>query len=377
MSRDRADPRMSAEAVAAACGVTRLAEVTRLDRIGVPVVQAVRPLGRSLSVHQGKALTLEGARLGAAMEAAECDHAERFVADQRDSCFDALPFAARPPTLSDFAAGAGPPPADDEPLRWVRARGLTGAPTLWIPSDVVSLDLSRPGDDRLDRSSSGLGARFDLDGAILKGVLELIERDAEQAWLEKPPSRRARDRLELASVDAPSFRDLEARIRKAGLSLAVYRLAAVIPLPVFYAEIDEPGTAFAPGRRVNGSACALVAQDALIGAVIEAAQARLTAISGARDDILPTAPSPARPPNLGVASPLPAHLRPLRWDGVVAGYPAVGGVADIGRRLFAAGYPDIAVVDLSRQGSAIKVVKVVVPGLGGSGRSRRVSGAPL
>ena len=41
----------------AAVGITRLADVTGLDRVGLPVVLAVRPLGRSLAVSQGKGLT--------------------------------------------------------------------------------------------------------------------------------------------------------------------------------------------------------------------------------------------------------------------------------------------------------------------------------
>ena len=48
---------------AEACGVTRLADVTDLDRLGVPVFQAVRPWGLSLSVHQGKGLTSESAQM--------------------------------------------------------------------------------------------------------------------------------------------------------------------------------------------------------------------------------------------------------------------------------------------------------------------------
>jgi len=43
-----------ARGAAAAAGVTRLAEITGLDLVGIPVFQAIRPAGRSLSVHQGK-----------------------------------------------------------------------------------------------------------------------------------------------------------------------------------------------------------------------------------------------------------------------------------------------------------------------------------
>ena len=42
-------------------GITRLANVTGLDTIGIPVVMSVRPNSRSRSVSQGKGLDLDAA----------------------------------------------------------------------------------------------------------------------------------------------------------------------------------------------------------------------------------------------------------------------------------------------------------------------------
>jgi ribosomal protein S12 methylthiotransferase accessory factor YcaO len=39
-------------------GITRLGNITGLDRIGIPVAIAVRPNSRSVSVSQGKGLEL-------------------------------------------------------------------------------------------------------------------------------------------------------------------------------------------------------------------------------------------------------------------------------------------------------------------------------
>jgi YcaO-like protein with predicted kinase domain len=58
-------------------GITRLANVTGLDTIGIPVVMSVRPCSRSLSVSQGKGLDLDSAKASAAMESIEGYHAER------------------------------------------------------------------------------------------------------------------------------------------------------------------------------------------------------------------------------------------------------------------------------------------------------------
>src|SRR5580698_339805 len=62
-----------------AVGVTRVADITGLDHIGIPVAAAYRPNARSVSVSQGKGVSLEAAQASAAMEAIEGYHAERVV----------------------------------------------------------------------------------------------------------------------------------------------------------------------------------------------------------------------------------------------------------------------------------------------------------
>src|SRR5205823_9306186 len=61
---------------AARMGITRLGNITGLDRIGIPVAIAVRPNSRSVSVSQGKGYDLPQAMASALMEACEGFHAE-------------------------------------------------------------------------------------------------------------------------------------------------------------------------------------------------------------------------------------------------------------------------------------------------------------
>ena len=60
-------------------GITRLADITGLDFLGVPVAQAVRPCAATVTVSQGKGATLAAAMVSAAMEAIELHHAENAV----------------------------------------------------------------------------------------------------------------------------------------------------------------------------------------------------------------------------------------------------------------------------------------------------------
>ncbi|MFJ7904128.1 hypothetical protein ACIQ6V_27190 [Streptomyces sp. NPDC096198] len=57
-----------------AAGVTRIADVTWLDDIGIPVYQAISPANHYLSVYQGKGLDRISVKVSAAMEAIERWH---------------------------------------------------------------------------------------------------------------------------------------------------------------------------------------------------------------------------------------------------------------------------------------------------------------
>src|SRR5580765_5231252 len=60
-------------------GITRIANVTGLDRTGIPVVMVSRPNARSVTVSQGKGVTLDAAKASGIMEALEVWHAERIA----------------------------------------------------------------------------------------------------------------------------------------------------------------------------------------------------------------------------------------------------------------------------------------------------------
>src|SRR5262249_22585260 len=67
-----------ARARARALGITRVTDVTRLDRVGVPVYASIRPTAApgSLCVNAGKGLHAQEAEVGAYMEAIEFALAE-------------------------------------------------------------------------------------------------------------------------------------------------------------------------------------------------------------------------------------------------------------------------------------------------------------
>src|SRR5262249_47992169 len=63
----------------AAMGITRVANLTGLDRLGLPTVAVARPNARSISVSQGKGVTLAAAKASGLMESIEGYHAEHIT----------------------------------------------------------------------------------------------------------------------------------------------------------------------------------------------------------------------------------------------------------------------------------------------------------
>src|SRR5690349_18348643 len=58
-------------------GITRVADITGLDTIGIPVAVAIRPGSRSNITSQGKGLSKAAAKVSAVMESIEACCAER------------------------------------------------------------------------------------------------------------------------------------------------------------------------------------------------------------------------------------------------------------------------------------------------------------
>jgi YcaO-like protein with predicted kinase domain len=265
-------------------GITRLADVTRLDRIGIPVWQAVRPASRNLAVSQGKGATPAAARASAAMEAVELWHAEDLghlpclSMSLREMRYDnAIPHPSLRWTFQ-------PPGAAGVPIEWVSARSRTGKRDGWLPRQMLELDFTERPDLplRLFRlTSNGLASGNCLEEALLHGVCELVERHALHLLegLEGELDRKIPLRED--SLEVSWLREPIERIRAAGMKLALSDITWEAGIPVALADLSAPDIP----NVWRGSGCHPDPAVALSRAITEAAQSRLTYISGARDDL--------------------------------------------------------------------------------------------
>lgn len=358
-----------------AAGITRVADVTGLDSIGIPVVMVCRPNARSVSVSQGKGLDLDAARASGLMESLEQWHAEhiarpvQFTTAAELSARHRLADVAGLPRLS---IGSFHP---QRKLLWIEGEDLGDGGARWVPIEVVHTDYTLPlppGSGCFLTTSTGLASGNDRTEAVLHGLYEVIERDAVALWRAAGPARARQTRVDLATVDDADCRDLLARFERAGVAVGVWDASSEIGLPVFVARIadrdPDPGrAAYASG----GQGCHRSRAIALSRALTEAAQSRLTTISGAREDIHP-AVYEQRAPQLAAALAEIAGVAGARRDGPARSFAAAPDgfserfdedLAAVLAALRAAGLEQVVAVDLTRPELGLPVVRVVVPGL--------------
>ncbi len=277
----------AARKAAKICGVSRLAGVTGLDQIGIPVWTAIRPLGRSLSVSQGKGLTDTLAQISALMEAIELFHAEsclprgikrsirRSVNDSKFVKVHELPIRSK--KRLDF----------NLPIRWLETGSLITGEKKWMPRELIDLDSTHGYDGFFVASSNGLASGNSRAEALFHGLCEVLERDQVAHWvvaenLSRKPSPR---RLSLTTGLPESVQTIVDMIQAGGLEMAVWYASTTVEVPCFACTIaDLKGNTLYP-QRAAGYGCHVSKEIALLRAVTEAAQSRLTFISGARDDV--------------------------------------------------------------------------------------------
>ncbi len=263
-------------------GISRVTDVTRMDRLGLPVCVSIRPRGRALCVHAGKGLRLAEARVGALMEAVEFAVAEPQRTDwtSRSLRLDQLvAHWADEISLFDLAPMRDQAVPPGRLVEAIRCEDVAGGRPLWLPAELIFVPFEVPGGELLcGWSTNGLASGNTLGEATLHGLLEVLERDAlamntpfdATCWIE--PS------------DLPQpFRELAQAWRAIGVELSVRYVPNDFGLPCFDVLLREGEGAVVD--LAAGHGLHLDPHIALARAVCEAAQSRLSHIHGGRDDI--------------------------------------------------------------------------------------------
>jgi YcaO-like protein with predicted kinase domain len=369
-----------ARAVVEQAGITRVAEVTYLDRLGIPNFMSVRPrdLDPGISYYNGKGTTRGDAYAGALMEAIE-RHAGEYCSytvvrgshrelKRRHACVD--PSDVIVPRFSDYS--------DDMELEWVSGFDLIAGRETLVPLNFVVCPY-RPTNapSPFMASTNGLASGNNLIEALCHALCEVIERDAQSITLARtsigPAVRTLLDKSNPVSAGPRSQRQIALRglprrasmlvekMKRAGLDIYLRDLTDTAGIAAIECTIVDDAWEGFPNAH-GGCGAHPDARVALLRSLTEAAQSRVTCIQGGRED-LPQILNHSRPTK-------PDELKEMLGGGEVISFKDIptfesryvnDDLQYMLDRLPSSGLTQVIAFDLTHEAVGIPVVRIVVP----------------
>ncbi|HTX60737.1 MAG TPA: YcaO-related McrA-glycine thioamidation protein [Methanobacterium sp.] len=347
-------------------GVTRIAEITHLDRLGIPVYSAIRPGAAegAVSIYAGKGATKSQAKASAMMEAFERYSAEISEEDRQNflkGTYREVENAVNPETL------ILPPLTYEEntQLDWVKAVEVTDEQGYFIPANAIYHPyIPLEGSILFKSNTNGLASGNRIEEAVYHGITEVVERDA---WSIFEAKKEQKKELDCGNIDHPLIRDMLEKFNKAGIAVKVMDLTADIDITTMAAVADDT-VLKDPALLSLGVGTHLNPEVAVIRALTEVAQSRATQIHGTREDT-----------NRAVFMRKAGYERMKRinrhWFSDSHKLIDINDIEDKSKNTFKEdietclnilsqnGFKKVYYVDLTRREVEIPVARVVVPGL--------------
>lgn len=341
-------------------GITRVADITDLDRIKIPVYSCIRPTAAdgAISVYNGKGGTEAEARVAGIMEGIERYSAEAMPRDLTLVSYDMLSLTEDALNPVDLILPKNIDPHAELP--WVDAWDITNNRSIKVPLCAVMHPNPHYMPSLFRSSSNGIASGNTREEAIFYALTELIERDA---W----------SLVETTRITGPAITGLTgaaaevlAKFTAAGVEVTLKDITSDIGIPTIAAVADDV-TLKDPRLLTIGMGTHTNPEIAVIRALSEVAQSRATQIHGAREDA-----------TIAAFREMMGYDRVKRmnayWFRVeeTRDFSEIPGCATsdfrtdilaIIDRLRAAGLDRVLVVDLTDPELGVPVVRVVVPGL--------------
>ncbi|AAM03618.1 TPA: YcaO-related McrA-glycine thioamidation protein [Methanosarcina acetivorans] len=272
-------------------GVTRIADITNLDRLGIPIFSAIRPSAApgAISIYSGKGSTEQRARISAIMESFERCLAERPGVNAN------IEGGISAPALVESYSNAqencnvldpnslllSQPFNPGSLLEWVGAYDLMNREEVFVNANAVYHPYDAPGQcQKLFLSNTnGLASGNVLEEAILHGLLEVIERDAIST---AQFTRNLGKEIVLTEEDGYLY-ELARKFKDTGIDLKIWLVPTDTGIPTIIAATDDVKLKD-PALLVMGAGSHLKPEIAIARAITEAAQSRVVQIQGARED---------------------------------------------------------------------------------------------
>jgi ribosomal protein S12 methylthiotransferase accessory factor len=350
-----------AEAQLDLVGVSRIAEISGLDVLGLPVYNSIRPLAdaANLTVTCGKGLSDQAALASAMMEAIE-----RHSGERADRCgvygtraeVQALARVLHPTRLvldrkHDWS--------ESSRLEWWPCRDLVRGDIVLVPAAAVFTPYKLP-PKLIGGFSDGLAAGNSLTEAVLHGLYELIERDSTSL------GEASRTGLRIRPDSLPDeVQPLLEVLTSHGIEYLVMCFESEFTVPTFFVYLDDH-RARDPWLINGGAGCHLDPAVAVLRAFTEAIQSRASVVSGGREDLARMAMTRSEYP---AATAMLDHWRALPADTALADFPdlstdsTAGDLRRVLRLLTDGGCPAVLATALTRAPMPFAVCRAVVPGM--------------
>lgn len=271
-----------AEPIAQRLGITRCVETTWMDRIGLPVYAATRPLSKTTIVTAGKGINREDAHVGALMEGIEQAVAE-LAADLVEPRWAPATVIAEEggPTLLSLCPRIDHSEDLDGQIAWLMGTDLAAEnKELAMPAELILMPCPpKYYSGIFGSTTTGLASGNTEAEAILHGLYEVLERDTTSFQTLSDTSA-----LVVLETLPSHLTKLHQSIENAGLQVALRYTPTSVGTPYFTALIVDSDFN-SPLACHGGYGTHSIAEIAATRALTEAAQSRLSYIQGSRDDL--------------------------------------------------------------------------------------------
>ena len=270
-----------------AAGITRIADITDLDRIGLPIYTAIRPTAEegAISIYGGKGISKDHAKASAMMEGFE-----RYSAERQDSDDTIIATVDEIAELGDYIDPKSlnlpkdieKKGIDNLSLEWSKSKDIISGNEYYIPTNAVFHPYTHNSNVQslFKSNTNGLASGNILEEAVLHGMLEVIERDA---WSIFELTHKNYAQIDTESIESKIILDIIDRFESEGIKIKLMDFTADIKIPTIAASADDTVTKDA-GLLTLGMGTHLDPEVAVLRALTEVAQSRATQINGARED---------------------------------------------------------------------------------------------
>ena len=290
--KDPVDTYDSNEEKLRTAGITRITEITHLDRVKIPVFSSIRPTAQSggVSVYAGKGATVEQARASAMMEGFE-----RYSAEKQDIDQEKISISAYNENKNDSVLNPRdlllPKSFENQniemqKLEWIEAEEIISESPILVPANAVfhpyipNREIKPCAMAMFKGNTNGLASGNVIEEAVLHGIFEVVERDA---WSIFELTKRNKKQIDLDTIENDTVRELVEKFTSQGIKIKLMDITADLKIPTIVASADD--TVLKDAALLTlGVGTHLNPEIAAIRALSEVAQSRATQIHGTRED---------------------------------------------------------------------------------------------